>query len=80
MAKNEIPVPKTIEGLREALFDELNLVRSGKGNLQRSRAVAQLASQSIDSIRVQIQYGRMLLASNEAKSVPLGIKIGRAHV
>jgi hypothetical protein len=69
-----IQIPKTIEGLREALFDEINLVRSGKGDLQRARAVAQLASQAIDSIRVQIQYGRMLLANQDEKPIQLGVE------
>lgn len=72
MKKDELPIPKTIEGLRDALFDEINAIRQGKGNLQRSRAVAQLAAQSIDSIRVQIQYGRMLLAAKESGPIPLG--------
>lgn len=73
MSKTEVAIPKTIEGLREALFDEINQLRAGKGNLQRARAVSQLASQAIDSIRVQIQYGRMMLAANEERPIPLGI-------
>lgn len=73
-AMGDPKIPTTIEGLREALFDEINLLRSGKGNLQRARAVAQLSAQAIDSIRVQIQYGRMLLVANEEKSIPLGLE------
>ena len=73
MPREPVEIPKTIEGLREALFDEINLVRSGKGDLQRARAVSQLASQAIDSIRVQIQYGRMLLAGRDEKPIPLGL-------
>ena len=53
-------IPKTTEGLRDALFDEINLVRNGKSNPQRARAIAQMADKIIDSIRVQIQYGRLL--------------------
>lgn len=73
MSKEIVEIPKTIEGLREALFDEINSVRNGNGNLQRARAVAQLAAQAIDSIRVQIQYGRLLVAAKEEKPVNLGI-------
>jgi len=73
MNNKQLEVPKTIEGLRESLFDEINLLRSGKGNLQRARAISQLASQAIDSIRVQIQYGRMLMANKDDKPVQLGI-------
>ena len=38
--KKMMTVPKTIEGLRDAIFDEINQLRSGKGNLQQARAVA----------------------------------------
>lgn len=74
MQEYKIQIPKTIEGIREALFDEINSLRSGSGNLQRARAVSQLASQAIDSIRVQIQYGRLLAAAKEEKPIPLGIE------
>lgn len=69
---NMTTVPKTIEGLRDALFDEINELRSGRGNLQRARAVAQLSAQAIDSIRVQIQYSRMILQAKDEKPVLLG--------
>ena len=43
MKKNNLDVlgavPKTVEGLRDALFDEINSLRSGGGNLQRARAL-----------------------------------------
>lgn len=58
--KEMIPILKTSEGLRDALFDEINLLRSGKGNPQRARTICLIASRIIDSIRVQIQYGRLL--------------------
>lgn len=64
-------VPKTIEGLRDALFDEINLLRSGQSSLQQARAVSQLAAQAIDSIRVQIQYGRLLLEQKDANAKPI---------
>lgn len=70
--RNMMTVPKTIEGLRDALFDEINLLRSGKGNLQQARAVAQLSAQAIDSIRVQIQYGRMIMQAKNEKPIQLG--------
>ena len=67
-----VAIPKTMEGLRDALFDEIIELRGGRGNLQRARAVAQLASQAIDSIRVQIQYSRMLTKAKEDGPVLLG--------
>ena len=58
--KNNLPVVKSTEGLRDALFDEINMLRSGVGNPQRAKAVAQMAARIIDSLRVQIQYGKLL--------------------
>lgn len=70
-----ITVPKTIEGIRDALFDEINSLRAGKGNLQQARAVSQLAAQVIDSIRVGIQYGRLIETQKKTGyEIPLGSK------
>ena len=71
-SNNSLPVPKTVEGLRDAIFDEINAIRRGDVNMARSRAISQLASQAIDSIRVQIQYGRALLLSKSEKPLRLG--------
>lgn len=57
---SSLPVVKSTEGLRDALFDEINMIRQGNGNPQRARAIALMAARVIDSIRVQIQYGKML--------------------
>jgi hypothetical protein len=51
---------KTMEELREELFSELYALRTGKTTPNQARAVARLASTLIDSIRVQIQYQRLL--------------------
>ena len=53
-------VPKTAEGLRDALFDEINLLRQNKTTPNRARAISQLARDVIDSIRVQIQHQRLM--------------------
>lgn len=66
------PIPKTAEGLRDALFEEINLLRAGKSTPQKARVVANLASQIIDSMRVQIQHGRMLLEVDRRKPMQLG--------
>ena len=66
------PIPKTAEGLRDALFDEINALRSGKTSPQKARAISLLASHVIDSLRVQIQHGRLLLDSDKGKGVLLG--------
>lgn len=49
------PVRKNAEGLRDALFDEINLMRAGTGDWRRAQAIANLASLVIDAARVEIQ-------------------------
>lgn len=68
-------IPKTLEGLRDAIFDEINSLRVGTGNIQKSRAIALLASQAIDSIRVQIQYGRLVSQQQKNKEYA-GVYLG----
>ncbi len=73
MIEHSMPVPRTTEGLRDALFDEINLLRTGNGNLQRARALCQLSNQVIDSIRIQIQHGKLLLdGRNKNANIQLG--------
>lgn len=64
-------VPLTTEGLRDALFDEINGLRNGTTTLQRAKAIAQMAARIIDSIRVQVQYQKIILESKKEK-VTLG--------
>lgn len=73
-----IKIPKTAEGLRDALFDEINLLRRGKGNLQRARAISQLSGQVIDSLRVQIQHGRLMQLEKKGQSG--GVLLGSGKV
>ncbi len=71
MAKEIRPVPKTTEGLRDALFEEINLLRANKTTPNRARALSQLARDVIDSIRVQIQYQRLITGKGD-KPLQLG--------
>lgn len=60
MANEVTTVEMTADGLRLILFEELELLRSGKIDATRSRATANLARQIIESIRVQVQFGKVL--------------------
>lgn len=55
------PIPHTTEGLRDALFDELNALRAGRSTPQKARIICSLAKEVIDSVRIQIQFDRVLL-------------------
>lgn len=78
MSSKEIikSVPKTTEGLRDALFEEINLLRQNKTTPNRARALSRLARDVIDSIRVQIQYQRLITGNGE-KPMLLGTPNGK---
>lgn len=62
-----LPVPKSAEGLRDALFDEINSMRSSKGNIGKARVIAQLAHRIIEAARLSLQISGKL--SNPDKTL-----------
>ena len=61
--------PKTTEGLRDLLFDEIESLRNGKVDPARARVTANLAKQIIESIRVQVQFQRVLSENKKKMSL-----------
>lgn len=53
-------IPSTAEGLRDALFDEINYLRKGGKNINRSRVIAQLAHRIIEAARLSIHVNGRL--------------------
>lgn len=56
----EPPVVRTGEGLRDVLFDEIDKLRAGTGDRRRALTIASLASQIINTAKVEIEYQRHL--------------------
>jgi hypothetical protein len=61
-------IVRTSLGLRDMLFDELDALREGKTNPQRASAVAKLAVQIINSVRIEIDHQRHVLSVMDAGS------------
>lgn len=57
---------RTSQALRDALFDELEELRSGNGDTGRALAVANLAKQIINIAKVEIDYHREAMRHAEA--------------
>lgn len=74
LAALQKPVPKTAMGLRDALFDEINLLRAGKSSPQKARIVAQLAHRLIEATRMEIAHTRNLVDVKASDSMQLGTK------
>ncbi len=78
MKINDKEYEKTTEGLRDMMFDELDLLRKGEIDASRAGATANIARQIIDSVRVQVQFQRVvnetnsfnLVGKNEIKELP----------
>jgi hypothetical protein len=73
-------VIRTGQGLRDALFDEIDLIRTGDGDRRRAMAVAALAGRVMDTVKVQIEYAKQasLAASPAGEAHAIGsMKLGR---
>lgn len=64
-AKPLPPVERTAEGLRDALFDELNLLRTGNATTAHARAVANLCRLIIETARLEYAHVNALIEANK---------------
>jgi len=71
-------IEKTGVGLRDALFDEINLLRAGRVSTEHARALANLVKNVLDAARLDLQYRKTLeggetlqLGSGGADSQPV---------
>lgn len=74
------PITRSTSGLRTALFEEMEALRSGTSNAQRARSVAMMANSILQSVQVEIEYHKYVNANQgkvvgENKVVPLGTDI-----
>jgi hypothetical protein len=63
---------RTTQGLRDVLFDEIEELRSGKGDPATAQAIASLAKQIINTARIEMDFVRTIAAS-EATGRPIGL-------
>lgn len=64
---------RTTQGLRDALFDELEELRGPDGKPEKSMAVANIAKQIINTAKVELDFQRLIVqAANEGTPITLG--------
>lgn len=68
--KNLPAIERTAEGLRDALFDELNLLRSGEATTGHARALANIARLILEAARMELQEIRQIQSAG--RSLRLG--------
>lgn len=64
------------EGLRNTLFEELDMLRAGHSTPLRANAVGKLAAQVIEAARLDLEF--MRAAQSGKKVAPQPIKLGKA--
>jgi hypothetical protein len=63
-------VERSSSGLRNALFDELDAIRSGASTPQRAKAVATLAAQIVDVVKMEMEIAKHAGDSPLENSLP----------
>lgn len=58
--ENKPAVARTSSGLREALFDELDQLRSGKTNATKANATAKLAMAIVGTVEMELEVRKTL--------------------
>lgn len=61
------PTIRTSRGLRDMLFDEIDLLREGKSSAQRANAIGRLAGGVVDSVKMELDMAKYL---NGRKAAP----------
>lgn len=74
MSSKQSKPNRTTQGLRDILFEEIEELRSGDGDPQKSLAVANLAKQIINTAKVELDFVRVI-QSQEANGTP--VKLGQ---
>lgn len=65
-ANGKKSIMRTSQGLRDVLFDEIEELRTGDGDPQKSLAVAHLAKQIVNTAKVEMDFARVMTAQKNA--------------
>jgi len=78
-AQKNVPAPtsttRSSEGLRDTLFEEMDMLRAGHSTPLRASAVSKIAAQVIEAARLDLDFMRATSASKRA-SIPK-VRLGR---
>ena len=66
-------IDRSTAGLREYLFEELELIKNGESNNQRASAVSKISSQILTSVRLEMDYIRFVKQEGLASSYTVPI-------
>ena len=67
-------------GLRDALFEEWESLRSGSSNPARARSIAMMANTILQSVQVEIEYHKYVSAIDTTKTNEKAIEFGGTQI
>lgn len=86
---NSAPLERNITGVREALFEQLERLRTNANDaeIKRAKAVSEIAGRIVDSARVEVEYVRATTSDGtgfmskpeEKPELPNGMKVSKVH-
>lgn len=74
--KIEVKTIRTSRGLRDCLFEELDLLRNGRSEPQRAASVAKLAVQIINTAMIEVHLSRTDLSLGDSAIKVRPIQLG----
>lgn len=80
LSPNTNPTVRTSAGLRDALFDELDGLRNGESNPAKANAVAKLAGQVIDTVKMELDVQKhmsKLPKTDAATQLPMPVSLSQ---
>lgn len=69
-------VERTTEGLRNALFDELDAMRGGKSTPARANAICRLSVGVIEVVKTEIEYTKLVANTNDPAPLDQPLTLG----
>lgn len=71
---NASPIVRTSAGLRDAIFDEIDAIRTGASNPTRANAVAKLATGVVETVRMELEVQKHIrsMAGHDMPEFALG--------
>lgn len=72
------PVIRTSAGLRDALFDELDRMRTGGTNATNANAIARLAGEIVNTVQMELEVQKQLsrIPGDAKPDVPRSLPLG----
>ena len=64
-------ISRTSAGLRDALFDEMDALRKGESNPRRAQAIAKLACQIVNSVKMEIEFYSHVHSAVDKSNLPM---------